>query len=106
MERRVKTGHLWQFWMTLAEYFDQFDLTGQMIRVVRADAMQFIQQWLRHHLGFGMLHAVDHTMSHGLHGLESILSLEPIQQEICGRFVIGGGEALIGLRCSILKMKR
>jgi hypothetical protein len=53
-----------------------------------------------------MLHAVDHTMSHGLHGLESILSLEPIQQEICGRFVIGGGEALIGLRCSILKMKR
>ena len=95
VKRRVKTGDLGQLRMTLAECFDQFDLTGQMIRVVRADAMQLIQQWLRNHFGFGMLHAVDHTMSHGPDRFETILSLEPIQQEIRGRFVIGGGEACL-----------
>ena len=43
VKRRVKTGHLGQFRMTLAERLDQFDLAGQMFRVVRADAVQFIQ---------------------------------------------------------------
>ena len=42
VKRRVKTGHLGQFRMTLAERLDQFDLAGQMIRIVRADAVQFI----------------------------------------------------------------
>jgi hypothetical protein len=53
-----------------------------------------------------VLHAVNNTVSHSPHRLETILTLKPIQQEIRGRIVIGGGEALIGLRFSILKMKR
>src|ERR1039458_8260039 len=46
VKRRVKTGHLGQFRMTLAERLDQFNLAGQMIRVVGPDTMQFIQQFL------------------------------------------------------------
>jgi hypothetical protein len=34
VKRRVEAGHLRQFRMTLAERLDQFDLAGQMIRVV------------------------------------------------------------------------
>src|SRR5450756_2928328 len=34
VKRRVKTGNLGKFRMTLAECLDQFDLAGQMIRVV------------------------------------------------------------------------
>ena len=43
VERRVKARQLGQLWVTLAERFDQFNLAGQMIWGVRADAMQFGQ---------------------------------------------------------------
>ena len=75
VKRRVKTGHLWQFPMTLAECLDQFDLAGQMVRVVRADAMQFLQQFLSDQLGRSMLHAVDHAVSHSRTDSKPILLL-------------------------------
>ena len=93
VKRRVEAGHLRQFRMTLAERLDQFDLARQMIRVVRPDAMQFIQQFLSDHLGLGVFHAVDHAVSHGPDRCETVLLFEPINQEIRRRFVIGGGEA-------------
>ena len=37
----------------------------QMIRVVRLNVMEFVQQLLRDDLGFGMSHAVDDSVSHG-----------------------------------------
>ena len=64
VKRRVEAGHLRQFRMTLAERLDQFDLARQMIRVVWADAMQFIQQFLGDKLRRGVFHAVNHAMSH------------------------------------------
>ena len=82
MKRRVETGHLGQFRMTLAERLDQFNLAGQMIRVVRADAMQFIQQFLGDQLGRGVFHAVDHAVSHSPDRFETILLFEPINQGI------------------------
>ena len=97
VKRRVETGHLRQFRMTLAERLDQFDLAGQMIRVVWPDAMQFIQQFLRDQLGRGVLHAVDHAVSHRLTDSKSVLLFEPINQEIRRRFVIGGGEIAAAL---------
>ena len=68
--------------MTLAERLDQFNLAGQMIRVVRADAMQFIQQFLGDKLGRGVFHAMNHPMSHGLDRCEIMLLFEPINQGI------------------------
>jgi len=38
MKRCVEAGHLRQLWMTPAERLDQFNLAGQMIWVIRADA--------------------------------------------------------------------
>ena len=67
--------------MALAEDFDQFDLGGQMIRIVRADAMQLVQQFLRDALGLGKVHAVDHPVSHGLHRFETYLLFQVIDQD-------------------------
>ena len=71
VKRRVETGHLGQFRMPLAERLDQFNLARQMIRVVRPEAMQFIQQFLGDHLRLGVFHAVDHAVSHGPDRLRS-----------------------------------
>ena len=46
MKRRIKTCHLGKFRMTLTEGLDQFNLVGQMIRIVRRDAMKFVQQFV------------------------------------------------------------
>ena len=79
--------------MTLAERLDQLNLAGQMIRVVRADAMQFIQQFLGNHLGLDVLHAMNHAMSHRPDRRKTILLFQPINQGIRSRFVIGGDDA-------------
>jgi hypothetical protein len=62
VKRRVETGHLRQFRMTLTERLDQLNLAGLMFRGVRADAMQLIQQLMGDQLGRGALHAADHPM--------------------------------------------
>jgi hypothetical protein len=93
VKRRVETGHLRQFRMTLTECLDQFDFAGQMFGVVRADAMQFIQQFLCDQLGHDVLHTVDHSVSQGPDRLEAILLFEPINQEIRCRFMIRSGQA-------------
>ena len=79
--------------MTLAEHLDQFNLARQMIRVVRPKAMQFIQQFLGDQFRRGVLHAVDHPVSHRPDRFETILLFQPINQETRCRFVIGGGDA-------------
>ena len=93
VKRRVETGHLGQFWMTLAERLDQFNLAGQMIRVVGPDAMQFIQQFLGDNLGLDVFHPMNHPVSHRPDRFKTFLLFQPINQEIRRRFVIGGGEA-------------
>ena len=50
VKRRVKAGHLRQIRMALSERFDQFDLARQMIRVIRRDEMQFVNQLWRDRL--------------------------------------------------------
>ena len=77
---------------TLAERLDQFDLAGQMIRVIRSDAMEFIQQFLVDDLGLDVFHAMHHPVPHSPNRIEIVLLFEPIDQEIRRRFVIGGGE--------------
>ena len=91
--------------MPLAERLDQLDLAGQMFRVVWPDAMQFIQQFPRDQLRRGVLHAVDHPVSHRKDRFKTILLLDPINQEISCRFVIGDGETETGLRFSIRVVK-
>ena len=44
MKGGVEARHLRQCRMALAERLDQLDLTRQMLRVIRRDAVQFIQQ--------------------------------------------------------------
>ena len=61
-----------------------------MIGIVRADAMEFIQQCLGDHLGSGVSHPMDHPVSHPADRIESLLSLQPVEQRIRGRFVVGG----------------
>ena len=84
MEGGVKTGHLGQFRMALAEGFDQFNFAGQMIGIVWPEAMQFVQQFLADNFRFGVFHAVDHTMSHRLDRFEAVLLFQPIDQGIGG----------------------
>jgi hypothetical protein len=67
--------------MTLAERLDQFNLAGQMIRVVRADAMQFVQQFRGDEFRLGMLHAVNHAMADGFDRCEIRLVSSQSNQE-------------------------
>jgi len=53
-----------------------------MIRVVRADAMQFIQQFLGDNLRLGMFHPMHHPMSHRFDRFEINLLFEPVDQGI------------------------
>ena len=93
VKRRVEAGHLGQFRAPLAERLDQFNLAGQMIRVVRPKAMRFSQQFPGDHLGLDVFHAVDHSVSHSQDRSETILLFELINQEIRCRLVIGSGNA-------------
>ena len=51
--------------MALEECLYQLDLKRQMIRVIRRDAAQFIEQFRRDPLQFAMRHAVHDPVSHG-----------------------------------------
>ena len=61
---RVKARHLRQFRMAFAKHLNEFNLARQMIRVVRADATQFIQEFFCDHLRLGVFHPMNHPMSH------------------------------------------
>ena len=78
--------------MTLAERLDQRDLAGQMFGRVGRDAVQFVQQLRGDALGLEVLHAVDDAMSHSPDRCEDRLRFEPVEQEIRGRAVVGGGQ--------------
>ena len=65
--------------MALAERLDQLDLERQMIRVIRRDAVQFIEQLRRDPLRFAMRHPMHHAVSHGFDRSEHRLRFEPIQ---------------------------
>src|SRR5580692_3701056 len=92
--------------MTLAERFHQLNLTRQMIRVIRADAMQFNQQVPGDNLRLRVLHAVDYAMSHSQDRVKTNLLFKPINQEIYRGFMIGGGEVETSFGLSIRVMKR
>ena len=65
--------------MALAECLYQLDLERQMVRVIRRDAMQFIEQLRRDALRFAMRHPMHHPVSHGFDRSEHRLRFEPIQ---------------------------
>ena len=65
--------------MALAECLDQLDLERQMVRVIRRDAVQFIEQLRRDPLRFAMRHPMHHPVSHGFDRSEHRLRFEPIQ---------------------------
>ena len=65
--------------MALAECLYQLDLKRQMIRVIRRDAAQFIEQLRRDPLRFAMRHPVHDPVSHGFDRSEHPLRFEPIQ---------------------------
>ena len=92
VKRRVEAGHLRQFRVPLAERLNQFNLARQMLRVVRADAMQFGQQFPGDNFRLGMFHPVNHAMSHAFDRFEINLPFKPVDQEVRGRFVISGGK--------------
>jgi hypothetical protein len=81
--------------VTPAERLDQLDLAGQMVRIARADAMQFIQQFLGDQLRRGMLHALDDAVSYGPDRGEATLLFEPVNQKIRRRFVIRKRQARV-----------
>ena len=60
-----------------------------MVRIDRAKATQFIQQFLRDQLRRGVLHAVNNAMPDRFHGTEIGLLLQPIDQKLRRRLVIG-----------------
>ena len=73
--------------MTPAERLDQFDLAGQMVRIARTDAMQFVQQFLGDPLRRGVLHTLDDAVSYGTDRGEATLLFEPVNQKIRRRLV-------------------
>jgi hypothetical protein len=77
-----------------------------MIRVVRADVMQFIQQLFCDYLRLGMFHAMNHPMSHRFDRRELWSGFEPVYQGICRRFVICGGKFATSLWFAIGVVKR
>ena len=74
--------HALSTWIWCAFSFDQFNLVGQMIRVVRTKAAKFIQQVACDHLGLGVFHAVDHTVAYCSDRFEPSSFFEPINQEV------------------------
>jgi hypothetical protein len=92
MKRRVKAGQLRQFWMTMAECFYQFNLARQMIRIVRTDAMEFIQQVFGNDLRRDVFHPMNHPMSHRFDRRKIRSGFKPVYQEISSRSVIGSGK--------------
>jgi hypothetical protein len=81
-------------------------LAREMFRVIRPDAMQFIQQLLTDQLGRGVLHPVDDAMAYSFDRCEVRLCFEPINQGVGRRFVISGGHFGTGRRYSLRVPKR
>ena len=108
MKRRVKAGDLKQLRGALAERFDQFNFNGQMVRIVRADAMHLIQHFLRDTLGLVVVHACTTRPSHSLHRFEAGPLCQPIDQESRRGPVIGGRDAatLLLIPNRIVKSRR
>ena len=65
--------------MALAERLYQLDLKRQMLRVIRRDAAQFIEQLLCNPLRCTMRHPMHYAVSHGFDRSEHLLGFEPIQ---------------------------
>ena len=58
------------------------NLAGQMFRVVRRDATEFIQQALGNHLGLDMFHPVDDAMPDGSERNQCTLLVKPTEKKI------------------------
>ena len=74
-----------------SERLDQLDFTGQVIRVVRADLMQFLDQLGRDTFGLMVASpAMNDSMSDSGDLRETDLAFEPIDQQADGRFLVWG----------------
>src|ERR1035437_2895538 len=89
MECRIKTSHLGKFWMTPPESLYQFNLTRQMLRILRRDTMKFIKQFMCNKLGTSMIHTMNHAMAHSYDRRKYILFFEPIHQKSYRGVIIG-----------------
>ena len=79
--------------MSLSERFYESDRLRHVVRVVRTDAMQIIEQLVRDKQRRGVLHAVDHSVPYCPNRSEVELFLHPIDQETRRRALIGGFHA-------------
>src|ERR1019366_1363167 len=76
--------------MALAERLYQLDLERQMLRVVRRDAMQFLEQLRSDPLRLRMPHAVYHAVSRRLHCGGDARLFEPVDQHTRGAAMVAG----------------
>ena len=88
VKRCVKTGHLRQVRISLAERLDQCNLVRKMIRVVGTDAVKLIQQYLGNPFGLSMLHAVNHAVTDRCDVCQTNVLIDPVDQKIrCGQII-------------------
>ena len=96
---RSKSNAIGQLRVPAHEGLDESHLARQVIGVIRRETPQFFEQCRRHSLRLRMLQTVDDAVSHRLDRREDRLRLEPLEQKIDPRAVVGGIEAA-ALRCS------
>ena len=65
--------------MALGECLYQLDLQRQMLRVIRRDAVQFVEQLRRDPLRLAMRHPMHNPVSHRFDRSEHLLRFEPIE---------------------------
>src|ERR1035437_4068167 len=65
-----------------------------MIRIVRHDTMQFIQQFLGDNLWLNVFHPMYHAVTQSHYRSKFVPFFEPINQNIYRRPVVGGYETL------------
>jgi len=65
MKRRVEAGHLLEIGMAPTNRLNEFDLAGQVVRIVGPEPVQLGQELLGDDLRLGVAHPMDHAVSHG-----------------------------------------
>ena len=91
--------------MPFLKNLDQFDLHGQMIRIVRADAPQFPQKFRGDALRLRVSHTVHDAVPHRLQRIGAVLLSQPVDQKGRGRAVAGGRnrQFALSIPCGVLK---
>lgn len=90
MESSIEAGNLWNVWIMLVESFHELDTGGQMFWVVRAEPMQFPDEFASDTLRiFEFGSAMDDTVANPDHAIESEIFFQPFDYEIAAGAVVG-----------------